>query len=96
MHRLLAAACAAMLLTGSLTACGNPANPANPRGYTAPRSATIDGDRVLRDRDEALSDSRYTAYSDGAVAPTRPEDGKNLMGELRDMLGITPHADSRS
>ena len=94
MKRLLAAACAAMLLTGALTACssnrnntpntGNDANGTNtnPAGtaYTAPGQvrypAGADYDRdsyngMLTNRKyyDGTPDGRYTAYSDGTVAP---------------------------
>lgn len=94
MKRLLAAACAAMLLTGSLTACSNRNSTpntgtndtngtnANPAGtaYTAPGQvrypAGADYDRdsyngMLTNRKyyDGTPDGRYTAYSDGTVAP---------------------------
>lgn len=92
MKRLLAAACAAVLLTGSLTACSsrtdkNSTNTANgadaspsgtaysmpgqvryPAGAAEDRAgySHMTNSRVPYD---GTSDGRYTAYSDGTVAP---------------------------
>lgn len=90
MKRLLAAACAAMLLTGSLTACSSNKNETpNTNGtggttagtnYSAPGRvryplgadedrASYNGMVTNRSRYDGTSDGRYTAYSDGTVAP---------------------------
>lgn len=87
MNRLLAAASAALLLTGSLTACSRTTDTTPDTGYTTNKptrySVGAQQDRAAYDKRMTTNDSRYdgtpdgryTAYSDGRVAenPARKE-----------------------
>lgn len=98
MKRSLAAACAAMMLAGSLTACSTTA-PTNDGTMTGPTGTTyntapggtnenrnVGGARTSArtNRNNGVYNGRYTAYADGSLAGD-PNGGSTLGQDIRDI-----------
>lgn len=83
MNRAIIAACAAVLLAGSLTACGT----------TTPKSSMTDPRMARSGTNQMMQNGRYRAYPDGRVYPgtetpfakDAKDLGKDMMDDTKDL-----------